>query len=94
MVRIRHKILNQSLLESFLALGTDHVATSFVKGMDLLWGEIHSNLSHVPNNLVDERLSFPQLSGDKVTPTFVCNLNEGITSHVLNTYSQVNHANQ
>lgn len=40
---------------------------------------------HIVQNFIDKWSNFTSLNSDKMPPTFVRNLDEGVTGHVLNT---------
>lgn len=85
LIWIRHEFCNESLLGALLALGADHVPTSLVESMDLLRTQIDRDLTEGAYDLFDEGLAFPRLQSYKMTLALVCDLDECITSHILDT---------
>lgn len=81
----RHEILNQPVLKTLLALCRNHMATCLIKCMHLLRRKITRYLPHIANNFINERFVFPGLEGNKMPPAFVRDLNECVTSHILDT---------
>ena len=81
-----HQVLGQAVLETLLALSRDHVTTGFVESMNLLRGKVHGNLPHVSDNFFNKRFAFTRLECHEVPSTLVGDLDEGIASHVLDTF--------
>lgn len=52
---------------------------------DLLRLQVTDNRVNVVQYLIDEGHHLSHLNLDKMTATFLCNLDEGVTSHVLHT---------
>ena len=84
-----HELLDKAFLYTFLTLGADHIAASFVERVNLLRGQIVGDLAHRPNDFVNERLMLSWLQGYKVTPALVGNFDECIACHVLDTFRDV-----
>lgn len=81
----RHEIFNQSVLKTLLALCRNHMTACFIKRMHLLWRKIARYFPHVADNFVNKRFVFPRLEGNKMPPALVCDLNECVASHILDT---------
>jgi len=84
-IRQGHEVANEPLLDILLSLSANHVATGLVEGVDLLRRQVACDLAHVTYNLVNKRLRLAGLAKDKVSLALVGNLDESITSHVLDT---------
>jgi len=76
-----------------LALCTDHVTACFVEGMDLLGCEIVGDLTHGSDNLIDKGLALAGLQCYKVPSAFIRNLDESVTSHILDAFVTVSVTN-
>lgn len=85
----RHELLDQPLLDTLMALGADHVPTGLVECMYLLRGEVVGNLPHSADDLIDEGLVFTRLQCYEMPPALVRNLDECVTSHVLDAWTDV-----
>lgn len=86
-----HQVLDQPILECFLTLSRDHVATCFVESVNLLGRKIHGDLSHVANNLFDEWLILTRLECHEMPSALVGDLDESIAGHILDTLVRLVH---
>jgi hypothetical protein len=81
----QHQVMDQPLLGALLSLRVDHVTTCLVESVDLLGRKVAGDALHVTHDLLNKGLRLAGLEGNKVPPALLGNLNEGITSHVLDT---------
>ena len=56
---------------------------------ELLWRKVNSNTMQRPQDVVYKRFLLPGLLHDEMSSTFLCDLDERITGHVLHTYTAI-----
>lgn len=84
-----HQLGNETILNDLVGLGRNHESNSFIERVHLMIGEIRSNLANHGQDFLNVWHHFILLLQDEMLFAFLCNLDECITSHVLDTYQEV-----